>query len=171
MEFSQTVSQFFERHSDRCSNCNSCQCVQNIMHAWNFQLDTSENFLIMLDFEFHSRSIRFYVDCSKIRRMIDCVCYQRRFDISRNITKIFAVEANHSTFRTFDEFFECGFDIFNTAVMVKMIIFDIRHDCNIRLQFQKRSVTFISLGNQKFTASEFGIRAEIRRFAADYDRR
>ena len=70
-----------------------------------------------------------------------------------------------------DKFGECTADIFDAAIMIQMVILDIRHHRHIRGKFQERAVAFVRFRDDILALSETGISSNIAGCRPENDRR
>ena len=143
----------------------------------NFQRDVTKFFTltvnIMYNIKFYAVCILLYVFGDVISFIFNSVRNYFPVNLLCKFSQILIVKAENDNAIIFVSIFNEGFkslaNIFHCAVVIKVIIFNIGNYSNCRLEFDKGTVTLISLRDKPITFSKYCTCTEISGFTANND--
>ena len=154
--------------------CDSCQRVQNVVPPVNRQLNPAQKFIAVENFKRHAVDAGADIFRREVGVVIDGVGNNFAVEFFSDFAQIFAVVAEHGNAGFFVEIFQKNFkrraNFFNGAVVVEVVVFDIRDNGDSGLELDKRAVAFVRFGNDVFALAEDGAGAEVSGFAANDNR-
>ena len=164
-----------EAHTDREARDDAGHRVEDIVAARDVEIDVAELFLAVEDIERDAHAAVRDVLRAVVGLMVDSVGDVLAVEILGHRAQVLVVEADDSVARllvdVLDELRESLDDVLHRAVVVHVVVFDIRHDGDVRVELEEGTVTLIRLRHEVIARAELGIRAEVGDFAADDDGR
>ena len=109
-----------------------------------------------------------------VRLMVDGVGDDLAAERLSDVSHVLVVKAQDGVaagLDVFQKFAKCLANVRERAVVIEMIVLDVRDDGDVRPELQERAVTLISFGDEILALAELRVAAEDIDLAADDDRR
>ena len=175
VERSEARCHLLEAHADREARDDAGHRVEDIVAARDVEVDVAERLLAVEDVERDTRAAVRDVLRAVVGLMVDGVRDVLAVEVLGHITQVLVVEADDGVARllvdVLDELRERLDDVLHRAVVVHVVVFDIRHNGDVRVELEERTVALIGLRHEVVARAELCIRAEVRDLTADDDRR
>ena len=162
--------------SDTCKACNSNagKRIEHIVTSRNIEGDTPHLHAALKDGEGNNGTMRLDVCTAVVCLLINRIRNHPACRLGRNLAQDFILETEDCSavlIHLVDELMECRDDLLHRSVMIHVVILDIRHNGDVRMQFEEGAVALVCLRDKEAARAELLIRAEIGHLAADNDGR
>ena len=141
MERSQPFCHLLHRQPDADACHDSCHGIEHVMPPRDIERHMAKILSLMHHIEGNARAVRLDIRRMVIRRFLDGIGNVLPVHLLGNIAQVFIFKAEHRIARLFvhifDELSECRADIVHRPIVVHVVVFHIRHHCDMRMQFQK----------------------------------
>ena len=138
--------ELFKRHTDGKPRHDAGERIEHVVTARDVERDMSQSFVAVPDIKRDARALHRDVLCAIVCRMVDGIGQIFFVDRLYDVPQVFVIHAENSPAaiaRVLNELMECLDDVFHRAVMIHVIIFNICHNGDERMQLQKRAVALV----------------------------
>ena len=153
---------------------NTGERVEHVVPPGDVERNAPKFFPALVHRKGDDGAVRLNVRRTVVRLPINGIGDDAPFCLRRNLTQNIIFKAKDSRavlVRLIDKCAERLDDLLHRAVVIHVVVLDVRHNGNVRAQLQEGPVTLVRLGDEVAARTELCIRTKIRYLAADDDGR